>query len=571
MQFDYIIVGGGSAGSVLANRLSARSANRVLVCEAGEDTPPGKEPPEILDSYPGTAYLNPRFHWTDLKVSTEVISHNRNPDAPKPKLRKYEQARVLGGGSSINGQMANRGAPTDFDEWHERGATGWGWEDVLPYFKKIERDLDINDEWHGQEGHIPVRRVPESQWPGHAKALAEAFGRAGYKYLADQNGHFEDGYFPITISNAEEKRVSASIGYLNAEVRKRPNLTISTQTQVTELLFDEKRRCVGVKATVDGVPQEFRAKEVILSSGAIHSPAHLMRAGIGPAGHLTDLGIPVRHPLYGVGQRLMDHPSIALASFLKPKARVTNKETRRHLFVAMRYSSKMGGAPPGDMFVVGASKTSWHAVGEQIASFILFVNKTYSETGEVRLRSRNPADEPEVEFNLLSDRRDLERLADGIRRLTPLYEDPAMRAMMSDPFPASYSDKVRQVGEINTKNRILTGIMSKLLDGPGPFRRYLIQNLIMEGYTLKDVCNDEDAAEAFIRGAAVGVWHASCTCRMGSASDPMAVTDPNGRVHGMAGLRVVDASIFPVVPCANTNFPTIMSAEKIADAILAGQ
>ena len=571
MEFDYIIVGGGSAGSVLANRLSARSANKVLVCEAGEDTPPGKEPPEILDSYPGTAYLNPRFHWTELKVSTEVVSHNRNPDAPKPKLRKYEQARVLGGGSSINGQMANRGAPTDFDEWHERGATGWRWEDCLPYFKKIERDLDINDEWHGQEGHIPVRRVPESQWPGHAKALAEAFGRAGYKYLPDQNGHFEDGYFPITISNAEEKRVSASIGYLNAEVRKRPNLTISTQTQVTELLFDGERRCVGVKATVNGRPQEFRAREVILSSGAIHSPAHLMRAGIGPAGHLTDLGIPVRHALYGVGQRLMDHPSIALASFLKPKARVTNRETRRHLFVGMRYSSKMSGAPAGDMFVVGASKTSWHAVGEQIASFILFVNKTYSETGEVRLRSPNPSDEPEVEFNLLSDRRDLERLADGIRRLTPLYDDPAMRSMMSDPFPASYSDKVRQVGEINTKNRILTGIMSKLLDGPAPFRRYLIQNLIMEGYTLKDVCKDEDAAEAFIRGAAVGVWHASCTCRMGAASDPMAVTDPAGRVHGMEGLRVVDASIFPVVPCANTNFPTIMTAEKIADAILAGQ
>jgi 5-(hydroxymethyl)furfural/furfural oxidase len=413
--------------------------------------------------------------------------------------------------------------------------------------------------------------VPESQWPGHAKALAEAFERAGYKHLPDQNGHFEDGYFPITISNAEEKRVSAAIGYLNAEVRKRPNLTISTQTQVTELLFDEDRRCVGVKATVNGKPQEFRAKEVILSSGAIHSPAHLMRNGIGPAGHLTDMGIPVRHALYGVGQRLMDHPSIALASFLKPKARVTNKETRRHLFIGMRYSSQMGGAPPGDMFVVGASKTSWHAVGEQIASFILFVNKTYSETGEVRLRSRNPSDEPEVEFNLLSDRRDLERLADGIRRLTPLYQDPAMQKMMSDPFPASYSDKVRQVGEINTKNRILTGIMAKLLDGPGPFRRYLIQNLIMEGYTLQDVCNDEDAAEAFIRGAAVGVWHASCTCRMGAESDPMAVTNNAGRVHGIEGLRVVDASIFPVVPCANTNFPTIMTAEKIADAILAGQ
>ena len=176
-----------------------------------------------------------------------------------------------------------------------------------------------------------------------------------------------------------------------------------------------------------------------------------------------------------------------------------------------------------------------------------------------------------MQFNLLSDRRDLERLADGLKRLQPLYNDPAMKDAISNPFPASYSDKVRQVGEINTKNKILTGIMAKLLDGPAFLRTLLIEKLIMEGYTIDGVLNDEDVAEEFIRKAAVGVWHASCTCRMGAATDKMAVTDPAGRVHGVDGLRVCDASIFPVVPCANTNFPTIMAAEKVADAILAGR
>lgn len=569
MDYDYIIVGGGSAGSVLANRLSARSLNKVLVCEAGQDTPPGEVPTEILDSYPGTAYLNDRFLWSDLKVRTEIISHN-NPNAEKPPLRKYEQARVLGGGSSINGQMANRGAPTDYDEWAARGAAGWNWESVLPYFRKLETDLDIEDEWHGKEGPILVRRIPEEQWPVHSIALKEAFARAGYKYLADQNGHFEDGYFPCTISNAEEKRVSAAIGYLGNEARQRGNLTISCNTQVTEILFDGLR-CVGVKARINGSDQEFRANEVILSSGAIHSPAHLMRSGIGPAGHLHDLGIPVRHALFGVGQRLMDHPSIALASFVKRHARLSNRFTRRHLFLGLRYSSGIGAAPPGDMFVVTTAKSSWHAIGEQIGTFLLFVNKTFSESGQVRLHSPHWADEPEVEFNLLSDRRDLERLADGIRRLAPLFDDPAIKGVVSDPFPASYSDKVRQVGAINTTNRILTRIMAQLLDGPGPLRRYLIRNLIMQGFTLDGVLNDEEEAEAFIRKAAIGVWHASCSCRMGRADDSMSVVDRVGRVYGVGGLRVVDASIFPVVPCANTNLPTIMTAEKIADAILDGQ
>src|SRR5215475_14009915 len=336
MDWDYIIVGGGSAGSVLANRLSARSSNKVLLVEAGQDTPHGKVPAAVLDSYPGTAYLNPNFTWNQLKVTTEVISHN-NPDAPRPPLRTYEQARILGGGSSINGQLANRGAPTDYDEWHARGATGWNWDNVLPYFKKVERDMDFDGPWHGKEGRIPVRRIFPNMWNGHAKAVAEALKSAGYSYIEDQNGEYKDGYFPITISNLYDRRVSAAIGYLDNGTRRRPNLTISAETQVMGLLF-EGMRCVGVKALVRGCETEFHANEVISSSGAIHSPAHLMRAGIGPAGPLRDLGIEVRANLPGVGQRLMDHPSVSVSSFMKPEARL-NDMTRRHILLALRYTS----------------------------------------------------------------------------------------------------------------------------------------------------------------------------------------------------------------------------------------
>ena len=564
-MYDTIIVGGGSAGSVMAHRLSAKSAKKILLCEAGQDTPPGNEPPEIRDSYSGTAYFDPRFHWTDLKVTTQVVSHN-NPQAEYPPLRKYEQARVLGGGSSINGQLANRGAPTDYDEWEGRGAAGWGWKNVLPYFRKVERDLDFDGPFHGKDGRIPVRRIPREHWTGHSQAAAQAFEQAGYPFLPDQNGEFVDGYFPITHSNQTEQRVSAAMGYLDSDTRARANLTILTNTHVKELLFDGAR-CIGIKAVVDGREQEFRGNEIILSCGAIHSPAHLLRAGIGPVGQLKDLGIPVIAGLEGVGQRLMDHPSISLSSFVRPDGRM-NEHTRRHIQVGLRYSSGLSGVPKGDMFIAVLTKSAWHAVGEQIASLLTFVNKTYSETGQVKLASRDPRKEPIVQFNLLSDKRDLDRLMSGFRMTAAMQMNASLKAVTDKPFPASYSDRVRKIGVVNTRNKVLTTIAAALMDGPAALRSYMIDNFVVEGFTFDQVMGDDEALEAFVRKATIGVWHASCSCRMGRPDDPMAVVDTQGRVRGVQGLRVVDASIFPVVPCANTNFPTLMTAEKIADGIV---
>ena len=269
----------------------------------------------------------------------------------------------------------------------------------------------------------------------------------------------------------------------------------------------------------------------------------------------------------GVGQNLMEHPSISLSSFVRRGARM-NEHTRRHIQMGFRYSSGLPGVPKGDMFVAVMTKSAWHSVGEQIGSLLAFVNKTYSETGQVKLASRDFRAEPTVEFNLLSDRRDLERLMSGFRKMAGLQASAAIKAV-TDSHPASYSDRVRKIGVVNTKTKILTRIAAAMMDGPAALRHFMIDNFVVEGFTFDQVMGDDEALEAFVRKATIGVWHASCSCRMGRADDPMAVVDTEGRVKGVQGLRVVDASIFPVVPCANTNFPTLMSAEKIAAGMVA--
>ena len=446
---DYVILGGGSSGCTLAARLSENPRASVLLVEAGKDVTAETAPADVLASYPGRAYFNPDFTWPGLNVLLGGASTN---DPENRKRARYEQARILGGGSSINGLIANRGAPTDYDGWEEMGATGWNFASVLPYFRKLERDLNFSGEYHGKDGPITIRRYPVEDWAGFVKIVAEVLGKRGLPLVPDQNGKWEDGVMPVATSIDEnDRRVSCAMAYLTPAVRARKNLTIRTETYVRRILF-EGTRATGAEIARGDQTETVHGRELILTCGAIHSAGRADAQRRRRAGRACQTQHSVVAALPGVGRNLIEHPSVSVSCYLGRDGRlpISNAITRRRRCASPRACPAARPATCASRcWRARAGTRSAGASARSISSSTRPIRK-----GRSRLRSADPRDEPLVDFRMLSDRRDLERLRNAFRFVAEIAASPELDGMRTQDLPDQlFRPRARRLGAVGCATR----------------------------------------------------------------------------------------------------------------------